>query len=351
MNDMQRIKEDYPWIQTPVVVGAPMRLIALADMAVEISKAGGIGFIGAGTDVSDLDSHLSSAQTLLSALPSPLPTKPHTLPIGVGFINWGADLSAAMPLIQKYKPCAAWFFAPSSLSSLAAWTQQTRQASPATKIWVQVGSVQDAISAVSTADADVLVVQGTDAGGHGLAHGASLMSLLPEVHDALSVSAGVGPLLIAAGGIAESRSACAAVLLGADGVCLGTRFLACPEASIASGYQAEVLRATDGGQVTVRTKVYDHLRGTTGWAETHNARGIVNRSYFDAVGGMDVEENKRLYEAEMEKGDEGWGEHARMTAYAGTAVGLVREVKGAGDIVKEIREGVKVVLKGAKMML
>lgn len=40
MNDVQRLKHDYPWIQTPLVVGAPMRLIALADMAVEISKAG-----------------------------------------------------------------------------------------------------------------------------------------------------------------------------------------------------------------------------------------------------------------------------------------------------------------------
>jgi hypothetical protein len=40
MQNMQKLKKDYPWIQTPLVVGAPMRLIALADMAVEISKAG-----------------------------------------------------------------------------------------------------------------------------------------------------------------------------------------------------------------------------------------------------------------------------------------------------------------------
>lgn len=40
MEGVQRLKTDYPWIQTPLVVGAPMRLIALADMAVEISKAG-----------------------------------------------------------------------------------------------------------------------------------------------------------------------------------------------------------------------------------------------------------------------------------------------------------------------
>jgi hypothetical protein len=40
MNAIQRLKSDYPWIHTPLVVGAPMRLIALADLAVTISKAG-----------------------------------------------------------------------------------------------------------------------------------------------------------------------------------------------------------------------------------------------------------------------------------------------------------------------
>jgi hypothetical protein len=40
MTDIQRLKKDYPWIQTPLIVGAPMRLIALADMAAEITKAG-----------------------------------------------------------------------------------------------------------------------------------------------------------------------------------------------------------------------------------------------------------------------------------------------------------------------
>lgn len=127
---------------------------------------------------------------------------------------------------------------------------------------------------------------------------------------------------------------------------MGTRFLATPEAHIAAGYQREVLRATDGGQSTVRTKVYDVLRGTTGWAETHNARGVVNRAYEDAVGGVVGEdEGKRLYAEEMEKGDAGWGVEGRMTTYAGSGVGLVREVKRSGEVVKEVRDGVKKVME------
>ncbi|OAL53211.1 inosine monophosphate dehydrogenase [Pyrenochaeta sp. DS3sAY3a] len=349
MAPTQPLKKDYPWIQGPLVVGAPMRLIALAKLSVEISKAGGIGFIGAGTDVSDLSQHLSDAQTLLK--PTSLPSS-STLPIGVGFINWGADLAASIPIIEKYRPAAVWFFAPSSLDSLAEWTTKSRTASPATKIWVQIGSVKEALDAIKTVHPDVLVVQGTDAGGHGLAQGASLISLLPEVSDAVArlayeEPAIKAPTLIAAGGIADARGAVAAFALGADGIVMGTRFLAAREANIAKGYQEEVLRASDGGQTTVRTKVYDMLRNTN-WAETHNARGVINKSYTDAKEGMGVEENKKLYAKEVERGDAGWGVQNRMTTYAGSAVGLVREVKGAGEIVREVREGVERVFEGVK---
>lgn len=206
---------------------------------------------------------------------------------------------------------------------------------------MQIGSVKEAIEAL-TVEPDALVVQGTDAGGHGLVQGASIVSLLPEVSDAITTGVkdkgGPAPILLAAGGIADSRGLIAALALGASGIVMGTRFLASYEAQIATGYQLEILRASDGGQSTVRTKVYDTLRGTTGWAETHNARGVVNRSFVDAMAGMDLRENKRRYEEETKNGDAGWGTNGRMTTYAGSAVGLVRDVKGAGDIVKEVRE-------------
>lgn len=204
----------------------------------------------------------------------------------------------------------------------------------------------------------MLVIQGTDAGGHGLAQGAGIISLFPEVSDAIAQhlsSQGKkedsGPVLIATGGIADARGTAAALVLGASGVVMGTRFLASTEAVIAKGYQDEVLRAIDGGQTTVRTKVWDNCRGTTGWAETHNGRGIINRSYTDAMGGMGEDENKRLYEKELGRGDEGWRVQARLCTYAGSAVGLVREVKGAGDIVREVRKGVEGLLGSARSKL
>lgn len=290
-------------------------------------------------------------------LPDTLRTRNGTLPLGIGFINWGADLKAAIPIIAQHRPAAVWFFAPSSTASLVQWTEASRTASPATKIWVQVGSVSDAIDVAKNIQPDVLVVQGTDAGGHGLVKGASIVTLLPEVHDAIAAyykqhhtttqNPLKQPILLAAGGISDPRTFTAALALGASGCVLGTRLLATPEAAISAGYRAAVLRTTDGGQSTVRTKVYDALRGTN-WAETHNARGIITQSYVDAVeGGMNHEENTRLYREEMRKGDEGWREHGgRMTAYAGSGVGLVKEVRPAGEVVREVREGVVGVLEG-----
>jgi len=224
------------------------------------------------------------------------------------------------------------------------WTEQTRKAAPRTKVWVQVGSVKDAVEVVRACKPDVLVVQGMDAGGHGLARGAGIVSLLPEVADAVETLAKGGaveemPLLMAAGGIVERRGVAAALVLGAAGVAMGTRFLASAEANIAAGYRDEVVRASDGGQNTVRTKIYDYLRGTTGWPQGYNARGVVNRSYVEALGGLDEEENRKLYGEALAKGDTGWGVDGRLTTYAGAGVGLVKEIKKAGDIVEEVREG------------
>jgi nitronate monooxygenase len=66
------------------------------------------------------------------------------------------------------------------------------------------------------------------------------------------------PLLMAAGGIVKGKGVAAA---------MGTRFLASAEANIAAGYRDEVVRASDGGQNTVRMKIYDSLRGTIGWSQ------------------------------------------------------------------------------------
>lgn len=337
-----------------------MRLVALAPLTAAVTKAGGLGFIGVGNDISDLPKLISETKDLLSGDAS-LPTAdPDLLPFGVGFLIWGAPLKETLDIISKPGNIlsAVWLFAPRTPSQLQQWTEGIRKATNGkTRVWIQIASVAEALDAVRLAAPDVLVVQGQDAGGHGGARGAGLTTLLPETIDAVttlcSSEGSKVPTFISAGGIIEGRGLAASIALGADGVVLGTRYLASHEATITKGYQGAVLRASDGGVSTVRSSVYDSLRGTTEWPPQYGGRGIINASFRDAQAGMDMEENKKLYDAALKTGDQGWeGERARLTTYAGTGVGLVKDVMPAADITREVREdGIKALQAAANKLL
>ena len=105
-------------------------------------------------------------------------------------------------------------------------------------VFAQVQSVEGAREALA-AGAEVIVAQGSEAGGHGAARGT--MTLVPEVVDLVGERA----IVLAAGGIADGRGLAAALMLGAEGVVMGTRFWASEEALVAEGFQAAAL-AADG---------------------------------------------------------------------------------------------------------
>lgn len=324
-----------------------MRLIALSKLACEISNAGGLGFIGAGNDVSTLEHELQQSKLSLK-----VNSNDGVLPLGVGFLLWAGSklLQEALPILERHKPTAIWLFAPEQPDQLAQWTHECRRATNnKSKIWIQIGNVSEALQAVKACQPEVLVVQGTDAGGHGLEKCAGLMTLLPEVDDTVTDCCHnlniPKPTLIAAGGIMDGRGVAATLSLGAQGVVMGTRYLACPEANIAKGYQDAVLKASDGGVNTARGKLYDSLRGTTDWPANYGGRGILNDSWHDAAKGMSFEENKRRYDDALGLGDGGWGEKARLTTYAGTGIGLVKSVKPAADITREVREEAVQIMK------
>jgi nitronate monooxygenase len=101
------------------------------------------------------------------------------------------------------------------------------------------------------AGADVIIAQGTEAGGHGMSE--PLFTLLPQVVDACP-----GALVVAAGGIADGRGMAAALMLGAQGVLMGTRFYASQEAEGHAAAKRRIVEA-EGGQ-TVRSIVFDLSR-------------------------------------------------------------------------------------------
>ena len=334
-----------------------MRMISLAPLATAVSSAGGLGFVAAGNDVSNMPTVLEEVKKLQSKTPS-LQNVKDMLPVGIGFFTWAGEtlLKEALPIIEKYRPAAIWLFAPNKNSEFIPWTKETRRLTEGkTKVWIQVCTVAQAVEIVKSCRPDVLVVQGSDAGGHGLHKAAGIVPLFTEVDDEVSAycqSAGISkPPLLAAGGIMDGRGAAAALALGASGVVMGTRYLASPESNIAAGYRNDVVCTSDGGQTTERTKLYDQLRGTTDWPLEYGGRGVLNESFHDNAKGMSLEENKRLYEEALGKGDEGWGENGRLTTYAGTGVGLVREIKGAAAITEEVRGDAVKILRRASSRL
>lgn len=131
------------------------------------------------------------------------------------------------------------------------------------------GKVRHAIAAVE-AGCDIVVAQGTEAGGH--TGQVATMALVPQIVDAVGDRVPV----VAAGGISDGRGLVAALGLGADGIWVGTRFIATPEAQSVAGYKDKLLGLTDDGTVVTR-------------AYTGKTCRVIRNEYtdqFEAAGGV-----------------------------------------------------------------
>jgi len=219
------------------------------------------------------------------------------------------------------------------------------------KLIVQIGLVAEAVAA-RDAGADVIVAQGVEAGGH-VRGTTPLFSLLPAVVEAVS------PLPVAAaGGILDGRGLAAAMSLGGQGVLMGTRFLASNEAFIHPEYQARILAATDDSTVyaedlfdvgwpsaphrMLRNRVVAEWEaaGKPSMGSREGEGSIIGRSGFS---GRSVEIARftsftasPAFEGDMEE----------VSLWAGTSVGLVTEVRPAGDIVRETVQEAEAILTG-----
>ncbi|KAM0323844.1 hypothetical protein ACHAQA_008422 [Verticillium albo-atrum] len=339
----------FPHLGSPIIINAPMMITANAALATEVSKAGGLGFIGAGFDLSassvekgqlkDLSTGLTEARVRLNLPPTA------TLPLGVGFItaHETAPLFAAnaLPILQRHHVAAAWLFAPHpETKPHSAIISALHEAG--IKVFVQVGNVAAAREAVKDG-ADVLVAQGVDAGGHQFERGCGVVALVPEVRALLATEFPDREVaVVAAGGIVEASGVAAALALGAEGVVMGTRFIATPEAGFTEEYKALVVKTTDGGLSTWKTPFHDQLVSSALWKAGFDGRAIVGDIHREHMkGGVTVEESRERLKT-------GWGEEeskAMIGKWAGAGVGLVREVKPAGDVVSEVRDGARKILR------
>lgn len=318
--------------------------IAQAPLAIAVSKAGGLGQIGVDDDLEGLKSQVSYVEKELGRQNA-------LLPIGVGFLSFIVHRDEAIGIVEEFKPAVVWIFAAEELEDYAGWTEGVRRVSPNSQVWIQVGNVEAAFRVAKVARPDVLCAQGADAGGHGFEKGAGIISLLPEISDAL-VEAGYGDVgLVAAGGIVDGRAGAAALSLGAQGVVLGTRFLSAPETTVHPRYRAAVIAAKDGGQSTVRAKLFDELRGPNRWPGAYDGRSIRMKSFEEWKGGVGIEEIRKRHAEAVQAEDAGFGMEGRTAMWAGTGVGLVRREQPAAEIVEEVRSGIVEAMVQARMRL
>jgi nitronate monooxygenase len=202
------------------IISAPMGYAAGGRLAAAVSEAGGFGLIGGGYgDAEWLKREFAASRNAR---------------VGCGFITWSlAQKPHLLDLVLAHAPAAVML----SFGELAPFAQRIKAAGA--MLICQVQTLALAREAVA-AGADVIVAQGGEAGGHGLER--ATFTLVPEIADYLAVSA-PDTVLAAAGGIADGRGLAAALMLGADGVLVGSRFWASAEALVPPTFQAAAVAA------------------------------------------------------------------------------------------------------------
>lgn len=290
------------------IVSAPMGGSAGGALAAAVSEAGGLGLIGAGDGA---DPWLSRELDIVR--------NGTGRPWGVGFLTW-----ALTPEVLDRALAAQPHVVMLSFGDPVPYVEAIRATDA--RLILQVTDLGEARQALDLA-ADVVVAQGSDAGGHCGCDAVGTLSFVPAVVDL----AGSTPVL-AAGGIADGRGVAAALVLGAAGALVGTRFLASHEALV----PPELSKAlVDGhGADTERNRVLDIGRGSA-WPAKYPARTLVN-PFLEEWRGRDDElaaddEAQAAYQAAIERGDAD-----AVPIWAGQALDLITAIEPAGELLARL---------------
>jgi NAD(P)H-dependent flavin oxidoreductase YrpB (nitropropane dioxygenase family) len=313
-------------IEVPIICAPMGPHITSHELAAAVSNAGGLGIISFG------------------GYPPPLLREEIRRLRGLTDRPFGVNLILEFPVeehvnvcVEERVPVLSFFWGDPSR-----YVERAHDAG--IKVMDQVGSVEAARRSARSG-ADVIIAQGVEAGGH-VAGQVSTMALVPRVVDAVS------PVPVAAaGGIADARGLVAALALGAEGVVIGTRFIATAEAAAHPIYKQKVLDATE--EDTVRTTLFGY-----GWPNApHRAlrTAFVNEWLKNEARGSEQRPDEPVIGETVFGGQrvpllrfmgfppsvEATGDIESMGMLAGQGVGLVGEVKPAALVVKELIEGAR----------
>ena len=300
------------------ILQAPMAFAAGGALASAVTEAGGLGFIGGGYgDAAWLKQEFKAAGNT------------H---IGCGFITWSlANQPELLTHALEKNPKAIFL----SFGNPAPFVAEIKAAG--VPLVCQVQTLKDAKHAIASG-ADIIVAQGAEAGGHGEKR--ATFTLVPEVADYIA-NAAPEVLLVAAGGIADGRGLAAGLMLGADGVLLGSRFWAAKEALV----HPAALKAAIGasGDDTVRTSVIDIVRGRD-WEERYDCRVLDNRFTAEWHGNeVGLKKNKAAHEKWQQAAVD--GNPTIANGIVGEVVGLIHDIVPAKDIVRQMVTEAKTSLK------
>ncbi len=320
---------EYPIIQ------APMAWVATAELAAAVSEAGGLGTIGPNAgmtrqrEAGDVEASIKRFKEQIRRTRT-LTSKPFAVNIPVG---WGKQRAVTDRMVEiaveERLPIVV-----VSMGSSKAYTAKLKDAQ--VKVIHAVGSVRHAEKA-EIDGVDAVVCEGYEAGGHLGGEELTTFVLVPQIADTVKIP------VIAGGGIVDGRGAVAAFALGAQGIYMGTRFLATLECAAHPVVKEAVVGATDTSTVAFSRKTgisrclkneytRKHMELETGGASFDELRNFERTC---SILGEWRRVPGALIAGNMEEGAVGMGAGA----------GMIKEVLGAGEVVRKIVKEYDEVLK------
>ncbi len=298
-------------IKHPIILGG-MASATSTTMVASVSDAGGLGILGVtGLGTAKIREEIASIKRITDK------------PFGINFLLFKIDDNTFFDIIEEKVPVVSLAWA-SPDQDLRIYFNKAHEAG--SLVIYMVGDVSESIRAAE-AGADIIVAQGTEGGGH--VRSMSTFTLVPMVVDAVKPCS-----VLAAGGIADGRGLAAALALGAEGVLLGTRFLATEEAPIHEKYKEAIVKSN--GNDTVLTHIPDLISGTT-WP-AGSARTLQNDfiKYWSEREDLIDKDAKEINEASLTARKE--GNTDKTSLLIGQNAGLIDSIMPVNDVIVEMVE-------------
>ena len=294
---------------THPILSAPMDVIAGARLTEAVSAAGGFGILGGGYgDKAWLEQETAKLKSV-------------SAPFGIGFITWSlAKRPELLDVALALRPRAIML----SFGDPKPFAGRIKSSGA-----LLICQVQDEGMARMALDAgaDLLIAQGSEAGGHGASR--TTIDIVPAIVDLV---AGRVPVA-AAGGLGDGRGLAAMMMLGASGVLLGTRFVATQEALASSVAKAKIVDAS--GDATLRTRVFDIVRGIE-WPAPYTGRALQNQ-FTQRWHGRERELQQALaLEAPLYAEATRAEQFETALIWSGEGCDLIHDVPPAGELVRRI---------------